>query len=238
MREYGVGVLNGSLWTISVELQFYILVPLIYLVFGIGGAEGKSRALVLLVCFFLVFYLLRLFYMPTHGESLVFRLFSVSFAPWFWMFLVGVVFQKNFKILHRMLSGRALVVLPVYILFAWYTADRFEFGLGNEINPVSYLLLASLVFSFAYTAPHIGRAFLRGNDISYGVYIYHMPVVNLFVFYGFVGAGGYIAAVVLITILLASASWFAVEKNLIRFKKSPFHSLTVMSNSAVKRKMV
>jgi hypothetical protein len=31
------------------------------------------------------------------------------------------------------------------------------------------LLLASLVFSFAYTAPHIGRAFLRGNDISYGV---------------------------------------------------------------------
>lgn len=29
-REYGVGVLNGSVWTILVELQFYFALPIVY----------------------------------------------------------------------------------------------------------------------------------------------------------------------------------------------------------------
>jgi peptidoglycan/LPS O-acetylase OafA/YrhL len=37
MRAFGDGVLNGSLWTICVELQFYILTPLLY------RASGDSR---------------------------------------------------------------------------------------------------------------------------------------------------------------------------------------------------
>src|ERR1700694_2402149 len=30
LRDYGVGVLNGSMWTIAVELQFYVIVPILY----------------------------------------------------------------------------------------------------------------------------------------------------------------------------------------------------------------
>ena len=42
MRSYGDGVLNGSLWTITVELQFYFLVPIVYTLFKLQDS-GKTN---------------------------------------------------------------------------------------------------------------------------------------------------------------------------------------------------
>ncbi|MBM4075066.1 MAG: acyltransferase, partial [Planctomycetes bacterium] len=55
LRDFGVGVLNGSLWTISVELQFYLLVPVVtWLVFKWNAGKGVDphfRLLFLVVVF-------------------------------------------------------------------------------------------------------------------------------------------------------------------------------------------
>ena len=50
LRGYGVGVVNGSLWTISVEIQFYLLTVFIYLILS------KYKKLLILIfglCIFL-----------------------------------------------------------------------------------------------------------------------------------------------------------------------------------------
>jgi peptidoglycan/LPS O-acetylase OafA/YrhL len=59
------------------------------------------------------------------------------------------------------------------------------------------------------------------NDISYGVYIYAYPVQQLAVAAGWNrhGVGVYILLSVLLTLPLAAASWFAVERPALRLKK-------------------
>lgn len=48
-----------------------------------------------------------------------------------------------------------------------------------ELMAYSFLPLCTLVFVCAYETAGIGGRLFHGNDASYGVYIYHMPVVNV-----------------------------------------------------------
>jgi peptidoglycan/LPS O-acetylase OafA/YrhL len=44
LRGYGVGAVNGSLWTIAVELSFYAFIPVLYLVFR---SFGRATAILI-----------------------------------------------------------------------------------------------------------------------------------------------------------------------------------------------
>ena len=46
--------------------------------------------------------------------------------------------------------------------------------MGNGINPILFIPLAVLTFSFAYSFPMLSQKLLQRNDISYGIYIYHV----------------------------------------------------------------
>lgn len=231
MRDFGTGVLNGSLWTITVELQFYLVVPVLYAVFGLARSRRPTLTLVLLAFGFMLLHDARHRYAVPFGETLWFKLFSVSFLPWIWMFLVGIVFQKHFALAHRALAGRALWLVPLYVALAWLSVTLFGARLGNGLNPVLYLILAAATFSFAYSWPTLSARLLRGNDISYGLYIYHVPVINLLIYYGWdTGAlSGWIA--VGASVLLAVASWLLIEKPSLRLKSNPLNPLRRAGNA-------
>jgi peptidoglycan/LPS O-acetylase OafA/YrhL len=97
--------------------------------------------------------------------------------------------------------------------------------LGNEINPLLYLLLAAVVFSAAYTGAGWSHRLLHGNDVSYGIYIYHIPVVNLLMQLGLVGAAWHVVLVLLATGVLATLSWWLVERPSLRLKRHPMNPL-------------
>ena len=102
---------------------------------------------------------------------------------------------------------------------------------GNNSNPVVVVLLILTIFSFAYSTPALSKKVLRGNDMSYGIYIYHMPVVNLLLYselyqkieYGFVA--------LMACILLAAISWLMIEKPALRLKKHPLFTVSARTLS-------
>lgn len=221
MRHFGVGVLNGSMWTITVELQFYVLIPLLYALLHLLKPPGKqqSRALLGAVLVFVVANLAYSAAAAHYAHALWYRLAGVSFIPWFYMFLIGVVFQRHFEMLHAWLGGRFVPMLIVYILLAWGCGGVLGWSLGNDLNPILSTALCALTFAAAFSGTGLADKLLSRNDLSYGVYIYHMPMVNFLLAIGLGGATRSFLVAIAATLLLSYGSWRVVEKPALRFKQ-------------------
>jgi peptidoglycan/LPS O-acetylase OafA/YrhL len=240
MRHYGTGVLNGSIWTITIELQFYALVPVVYLFVRklSGGGRRNSNWALLAACG--AFAIVNCLYVrdATHNaHQLWFKLLSVSFLPWFYMFLTGVLFQRYFHYVSRWFSGRFPPILVAYCVVAVLGYKFLRLNLGNTLSVPLFLALAVLAFAAAFSANTLSERLLRRNDISYGVYIFHMPVVNLLLTLGISGWAGFSVAFAL-TVICATLSWVFIEKPALSWKRQTTyaHSDSGYADTQVRRR--
>ncbi len=227
MRAFGVGVLNGSLWTITVELQFYVLIPLLYLWLTRLARRGWSLNGVLLALIALL-ALCNVGYKHfevLNPEAFLVRLGYVTFIPWVFMFLLGILAQKNFELLYPLVRGRVIPIALAYGLIAFLSVEFLGWTTGNSITALLFPLLALTVLAAAFSEPTLARKVLRGNDVSYGVYIFHMPIINLLLYYGFGSRVGDVVLVLAITLAAAICSWFFIERVAIRKKRHPLVAL-------------
>lgn len=219
MRDFGDGVLNGSLWTITVELQFYFLAPILYKVF-ISRAKNKNLVLVLLIAFFIACNRLLHLLQDDYSESVIWKLFRVSFAPWFYMFLFGVILQRNFARVSGLIVRVPFIVhLVIFCVFVFFS-HKASWSFGNSLNPFVFFALSVFIFKVAYTDFFkMISGFLKGNDLSYGIYIFHMPLLNQFVYLNYETGTFEVIMLFLSYLTVAVASWFLVERPSLKLKK-------------------
>lgn len=226
MRGYGVGVLNGSMWTIVVELQFYVLVPVLYGLLRVNE-RSRRRSNGVLAALIGVFWVANVLYVrgeSHHASELIFKLLGVSFLPWFYMFLVGVLFQWNCqRLLSRLRGSWAIALVLAYCVLAVLGNRLLGLNLGNTLSLPLFLALATCVFAAAFLQPGLSDRLLRRNDISYGVYIYHMPMVNLALALGLGGSTWGFLGALCATLACAVGSWTLIEKPALRWKRHPLY---------------
>jgi peptidoglycan/LPS O-acetylase OafA/YrhL len=219
LQSFGFGSYNGALWTIPIELQFYFLLPLLYLATRRVPEEQRTM---LFAGAFAVFATIAFVYAlntrplaVNEAEAMSAKLLRYSFIPHFSLFLAGVLLQRFQVHTKSWVRGKALFYLAGYLVVFFVlprnTAAHYT---------ITTTLLTIVAISVAYSAPGIAERVLRGNDISYGIYIVHGLVINVIVEEGGGGHLWYLPLVWGVTAVLAFASWRLVEQPVLRRKRT------------------
>jgi peptidoglycan/LPS O-acetylase OafA/YrhL len=216
----GRGVANGSLWTIAVELQFYCFFPLLWLGLKrlLKRAPTPKDAFAVFVFFFVVALLLHYVVMPRMGNRTIGYLVGQTFLPHFFLFAFGWALQRNMESLEKFFVGKGLWWLGGYLAFLFAVDYRSGYTY-IMLEPWAQVILGCVAISLAYTGRGLAQKLLRGNDISYGVYIYHMVIINIFSELSWRGSPWWVYAMMGVTYLVAFLSWRFVEKPSLALKK-------------------
>lgn len=172
LRDYGVGVPNGALWTITVDIQFYIVA--IFLAKWLRGRKIRtwSIAIVIMMILDLALEKGKGFY-PEIG----YKLLQCSLLPFLWIFLIGMcVYYNRDKIIPAIVKNK-WVLVAAYLVWQYLVPDSIVeiFG-GVRYNLISTLLMLLMIIGIGFSFK------LRpGRDYPYSFYLYHMVVINFII---------------------------------------------------------
>jgi peptidoglycan/LPS O-acetylase OafA/YrhL len=220
LRGYGTGVVNGALWTIPVEISFYISVPILYWIFE----KTKKPNLILLAVVALSFSLQYVDYFFDRPDTdFCFKALGLTPLPWIGIFALGILAQRNFEALLPIVTGRVWLFLFVFLAVTAATAifpiPPLFAPTGRYMGTANTLALCGLCLAFAFTNRSLANRVLRRNDISYGMYLFHLPIANLLLAMHF---SANITALLMLFLIVptAMASWFIVEKPALGLRKN------------------
>ncbi len=226
LRPIGTGILNGSLWTIPIEVEFYLLLPLIYLLMRSRAGRGDI-GLLLMAVLALSVVVHTCLENPRLFPSL--RRYNTALdtlVPYLWMFMVGVLAQRYWPFLRGAFAGRAHYWLLAYLCVAAAARWVGMPGRSTDMNPILLLPLAGVVLSGAFSMRELAERWLHHQDLSYGAYVYHMLVINVAVHFGFRGSVASGVIVLVVSFALAALSWWLIEKPFLSRKRYALRSIS------------
>lgn len=185
-NKYGI---NGSLWTIYYEVIAYIVLLLLYLV-----GFHKSTFISSIICMIIIIEPvtpLKGVLFATSSHNAIYLL-----AP---CFALGALVALNKKFYKSNIKIPAMLFLLQFLLP------------GEEIKPTL------MCFSLCLAALHLSSLeFVKKikikHDISYGVYLWGFPIQQIFSQYFSFGFVINVTISVIVTMIIALASWLFIEK--------------------------
>ena len=191
---------NGALWTLKVEVAFYLSLPVIYTLFR----KTNKKIYFLITLYFLsVIYSNSLEYLALAKNNTSFSTLAHQLPGFISYFVAGIAVYYYFD---------EYIKRKNQLLFLGIVFIAIDKMIGYEV--LMPMGLALIVFFFAFSFKKINY-FAKFGDISYGIYVFHYPIIKLFTAWGlFTKYNPYLISIVVITIVLTTGflSWHLIEK--------------------------
>ena len=201
---------NGSLWSIKVEIVLYACVPLFCFLLKRINKGLLCIGIYLIAIIFTEYFS----YMTNKTDNQLYASLGRQFIPQLRFFISGAAillffdtFQKYVKIIF---FPALLIVCTKYIpLPGDFLNTCFEC-----LFPIAYAsILIGVAFNFKYL-----NNFGKYGDYSYGIYLFHFPIIQLLVNYNVHERSvlGAFFLTIILTGALAFFSWNIIEKTALK----------------------
>ena len=191
---------NGSLWTIPVELQLYVWVLLL----GCCTLLKRRGLFLVIFIYFLLLYC-------GSGRS---KMFLGVDVPRLWIFfffgILACLYSEKIT-----LSPGWLLITAIPLAMTWKAGNPWFDVIG-----AAWLCYAILVFAFFhyFKSIDIGKI----GDFSYGLYLYSFPVQQTLIYFFKDSMNGWLLALYACaaTLPFAVLSWYFIEKPALQLKRT------------------
>lgn len=210
ISNFGIGNFEANLWTMIFTVQFYIITALIY-----KFMKNRRLWVWITVLFLSLAFNIAVPYMQQVLPETWRNIVSHSCLPYFYIYFAGWFMYRYREKIVPILTHTKILCIILFVLRALY-CEKYNVRLGEYQDMIQILLLCMLTVGIGYS---FGKIRFK-IDLSYGLYLYHMVVVDIFVHTGRVGSMKYVIAVYAISLLCAFASYYLIDDTVAKiFKK-------------------
>lgn len=194
-------VVNGALWTLKIEVCFYLVIPILI---SITQRINKKYIFFIAIYCTSILYKNLLEHLSVQHEVALYAILGRQLPGFLSYFISGIAcyYYYDYFIQHK----NKLLILGLFL----FTMERI---IDWEI--FTPFALSLIVFTIAFSIKKLNN-FGKFGDISYGIYIFHFPIMQLAVYFGFFEPqyNPYLISffIIIIVLLTGFLSWHFIEK--------------------------
>lgn len=217
-----LATVNGSLWTLKIEVAFYLFVPVMHYLCNRFGTKKVIGAIILFSCSWKYGFAFLASIDHSHiidtlgGPQNLYLKIDEQFPSQLVYFCAGILLLLYYDRLKHHFVAISCITAGLYLLDHFFT--------GGVLD---VFWISGLVFVGGFWR-YFGN-FAKYGDISYGVYIVHFPILQALIDLGLarLSSALFLVASIALVVLTSFLMWHLVES---RFLKSSSHYRQVSQN--------